>query len=155
MIDLLQEMTDLLSRLEERRIEYALCGGLAMAVYAFPRATLDVDIMIKPGSLEAVKATAMELGYGHDAGLLEFKGGAIRIYRLTKIAASSADALVLDLLLVTPQIQDVWEDRRRLEWERGMLSVVSPEGLIALKTMRGSGQDQDDIERLRELLDED
>jgi len=154
-MDLLNELTKLLGRLEGERIEYALCGGLAMAVYAFPRATLDIDVMIEPESLGAVKAVAKDLGYSVDVGLLEFQRGAIRMYRLTKIPTDASDALVLDLLLVTPQIREVWDGRRRLEWENGMLSVVSPGGLIALKSMRRSGQDQDDIERLKGILDED
>jgi len=126
-----------------------------MAIYAFPRATLDIDIMIEPESLSTVKALAKDLGFSLDVGLLEFKEGAIRIHRLTKIPAGSADALVLDLILVTAQIKEVWDDRRRLEWEGGTLSVVSPRGLITLKSMRDSGQDRDDIERLRSILDED
>jgi len=42
-----------------------------------------------------------------------------------------------------------------VEWEGGILSVVSPEGLIALKSFRSSGQDQDDIKYLRSITDED
>jgi hypothetical protein len=154
-MDLFEELTHLLQRLEDERIAYALCGGLAMAVYAFPRATLDIDIMIEPESLGAVKALAKNLGYSVDVGLMEFKRGAIRVYRLTRVPTGAADAVVLDLLLVTPQVKEVWDDRRRLEWERGMLSVVSPQGLITLKSMRRSGQDEDDIEHLRSILDED
>lgn len=154
-MELLEELTHLLRRLEEEHIEYALCGGLAMAVYAFPRATLDIDIMIEPESLETVRGLAKELGYSVDVGLLEFKEGAIRIHRLTKLPAGSEDAMVLDLILVTTQTQEVWDNRRRLEWVAGTLSVVSPQGLITLKSMRGSGQDRDDIERLRSILDED
>ncbi len=154
-MDLLEELTHLLRRLEDERIAYAVCGGLAMAVYAFPRATLDIDIMIEPESVGAVKALAKDLGYSVDVGLLEFKGGAIRIHRLTKVPTGAGDALVLELLLVTRQLREVWDGRRRLEWEGGTLSVVSPQGLIALKSMRQSGQDQDDIEHLRSILDED
>lgn len=35
------------------------------------------------------------------------------------------------------------------------LKVLSPEGLIMLKSLRNSGQDIDDIEYLKELVDED
>lgn len=153
-MDLLQELTHLLRRLENERIQYALCGGLAMAVYAFPRATLDIDIMIEPESLGTVKALAKDLGYSVDVGFLEFKEGAIRIYRLTKVPTGAADELVLGLLLVTPQVKQVWDDRRRLEWEAGTLWVVSPQRLITQKSMRNSGQDRDDIEHLRSILDE-
>ncbi|RJP27514.1 MAG: hypothetical protein C4527_13030 [Candidatus Omnitrophota bacterium] len=153
-MDLLKELKELLRQFEDQQIDYALCGGLAMAVYAFPRATLDIDILIEPQSLESVRSIANQLGYTIDVGSMEFNAGAIRIYRFTKIHEASADAIPLDLLLVTPQIKEVWNDRCHVEWNEGQLSVVSPEGLIALKSLRGSGQDQDDIKKLREIIDE-
>jgi len=42
-----------------------------------------------------------------------------------------------------------------IEWEGNPLKVVSPQGLILLKSFRSSGQDQDDIEYLRSLENED
>jgi hypothetical protein len=61
----------------------------------------------------------------------------------------------LDLLIVTPEIKSAWDLRVKVEWEHGDLSVVSPEGLILLKSFRGSGQDQDDINFLKSITDED
>ena len=61
---------------------------------------------------------------------------------------------MLDMLLVTPEMKTVWESRQRVSWEEGELPVVSPRGLIELKSKRLSGQDQDDIINLRSLLDE-
>lgn len=63
--------------------------------------------------------------------------------------------IILDLLIVTPATRQAWEGRVKVEWEGGVLSVVSPEGLVALKSIRSSGQDKDDIEYLRSILDED
>jgi len=40
-MDLLEELKNLAAKLHSEGIEYALCGGLAMAIYAMPRATLD------------------------------------------------------------------------------------------------------------------
>jgi hypothetical protein len=57
---------------------------------------------------------------------------------------------MLDLLLVTPAISDAWQNRTRVEWDRGMMSVVSREGLAMLKSFRASGTDLDDIRRLKE-----
>ncbi len=154
-MDLLEELTKLLSRLKEEKIDFALCGGLAMAVYAFPRATLDIDIMIESKVLARVKEIVGKLGFSIDSGLTKFKSGTIKIYRLCKIIPESKDELILDLLLVTPEIHDVWESRKEVLWEGGSLTVVSPEGLIRLKSIRRSGQDKDDIEHLRDLIDED
>lgn len=154
-MDLLEELTSLIKRFEKEGIEYALCGGLAMAVYAFPRATLDIDIMIEPEILEKTRSVASELGYSLDAGLMEFKKGMIKIYRMTKLIEESRDVLVLDMILVTPELKEVWIRKQRVKWENGELSVVSPEDLIYLKSLRNSGQDRDDIEHLRRILNED
>lgn len=154
-MDLFEEFLILAAKFESENVEYALCGGLAMAVYAFPRATLDIDIMIESETLEKVKNIVKALGFSFDTGLMEFRKGTIQKYRLTKIHPESGDTLVLDMLLVTPEIKDVWETRQRLTWDKGELPVVSPEGLIKLKSLRHSGQDQDDIKHLRRIINED
>ena len=53
-MDILDELKSLINKLEEENIDYALCGGLAMAIYALPRATLDIDILITPNLLEKI-----------------------------------------------------------------------------------------------------
>ena len=153
-MDLFEELTGVLARLDSAGIDYALCGGLAMAVHAFPRSTLDIDVMIDPVDLEAVKSLAKGAGFTLDTGLMCFADGKVSIYRMAKPAGDDMDPLVLDLLLVSESTQDAWGTRTRLPWQEGELSVVSAEGLITLKAMRASGQDHDDIDRLRSLSDE-
>jgi len=153
-VELVEELQHLVQRLDEKQVDFALCGGLAMAVYAFPRATLDIDLMVQPGDLAEVKAVARELGFNLDVGLLKFKQDRVQIYRLTKTDPEEPFPLVLDMLLATPEMEDVWKTRRRVEWEHGSIPVVSPEGLIRMKSLRSSGQDRDDIEHLKRLIDE-
>jgi hypothetical protein len=150
-LDLYEELTRLIAALEMQRVEYALCGGLAMAVWALPRATVDIDILIEPASLSATETVAESLGYSIRTRPMVFSDGAIRIHRISKIDPDGGDVLMLDMMLVTPEISDVWANRTRVEWEHGTISVVSREGLVKLKMFRGSGIDQDDIQRLREI----
>lgn len=154
-MDILDELKALINKLEEKNIEYALCGGLAMAIYALPRATLDIDILIKPNLLEKITSVTDDLGFTLKAAPMEFHGGKIKIHRVTKIEPATGENLVLDMLIVTPEIKEAWNNRIKVEWEYGNISVVSPEGLILLKSFRGSGQDQDDIDFLRSIIDED
>ena len=154
-MELFEEFSQLVSELKKENIEYALCGGLAMAVYAFPRATLDIDILIEPDALEKVKDIAKRVGFNFDAGLMKFREDAIQIYRVTKIIPESSDSLMLDMILLTPEIKEVWESKQILSWDQGELPVVSPQGLIKLKSMRLSGQDQDDIKNLKSIINED
>lgn len=154
-MDLIDELKKLISQLERNEIDYALCGGLAIAIYAKPRATLDIDIMIDPNFLEKAKMAVSELGFELSAAPMKLHDGAIIIHRLVKIDEISGEHLVLDFLLVTSKTKEAWEDKITVEWEGNPLKVVSPNGLILLKSFRNSGQDKDDIEYLRSLVIED
>lgn len=55
---LLDELSKLISALDENKIEYAVCGGLALTIHGFPRATFEIDILIRPESLEKAYKTA-------------------------------------------------------------------------------------------------
>ena len=150
MLDLYEELRILVGKLQESKIEYALCGGLALAVYGLPRATIDIDLLITKDSLPDVQTIAQKLRYTLKATPMEFAKGVIEIHRVSKIDPESGDLFSLDFLLVTPEIDSVWRSRREVEWEDGKLWLVSREGLITLKSLRGSGQDLDDIQRLKE-----
>ncbi len=126
-----------------------------MAIYALPRATLDIDIMIEADSLDTVKKSVHGLGFVTNAMPMEFQGGKVLIHRISRIDPDTQEVLSLDLLIVTPETRQAWETRTRVEWEGGSVSVVSPEGLILLKSIRGSGVDQDDIRFLRDIINED
>lgn len=154
-MNLLEELKNLTSRLDESGIDYALCGGLALAVYARPRATLDIDIMIESDFLTKTGELARDLGYTLDAAPMEFKNGSVVIHRLTKVDGDTGEVLMLDLLIVTPATRKAWQSRRAVEWDDGQLKVLSPKGLVYLKSLRGSGQDRDDIDYLRSIDDED
>jgi hypothetical protein len=150
MLDIYDEFRNLVAVLEEHEIDYALCGGMAMAVHERPRMTIDIDILIQAESLDRVIAIATELGYKIRGRDMSFANGAVEIRRISKIDPESGDPLSLDLLLVTPQLRSAWEPRVESEWEGGTFSVVSRAGLIALKQLRMSGQDLDDIKTLEE-----
>ena len=151
-MDIYDELHNLLEALRRHRVAYGLCGGLAMAVYGIVRATEDIDLLVEESGLRKVRAVAEGLGFRFGPKPLVLKRGRIKIYRMLKLAGE--DFLKLDLLLVTPSTQLAWDSRRTMRTEFGRLQVVSPAGLIHLKRLRRSGQDQDDIRRLKELPDE-
>ena len=153
-MNILEELKAITTKLDGEGVPYALCGGLAMAVYALPRATLDIDMMIEMDTLFRVRRAMHDLGFTLSAAPMEFKGGSVQIFRLCKVDSESGEELILDLLIVTPETREAWESRQTTQWEEGEISVVSPSGLIALKALRGSGQDRDDIDYLRSISDE-
>jgi hypothetical protein len=74
---------------------------------------------------------------------------------LSKPDPETGDLLSLHLLVVTPELEPVWETRERIDWEHESVPVVWRAGLVAMKRLRGSGQDLDDIRMLEEGNGED
>lgn len=148
MLDLVEEFRGLVEALEREGVAYAVCGGLALAVHAHPRATLDVDLLVPPEEVERAAEVARAAGYDIETGLLVVRKDVVEMYRLSKPDPETGDLLSLDLLRVTPALLPVWEGRERVRWEHGEIPVVSREGLVAMKRLRGSGQDLDDIRAL-------
>lgn len=72
-MDLLEELKNLTAKFDLLEIDYALCGGLALAIYARPRATLDIDIMIEPDSLRQTRNSAEDLGFTLSAAPMELR----------------------------------------------------------------------------------
>jgi hypothetical protein len=147
MTTLLDELSQIISALEENEIEYAVCGGLALAIHGLARATLDIDILIQPESLEKAYKVGAENGFDIRGLDISFKERAVEIRRVSKID-ENGEVLSLDLLLVTPHVEDVWETRESIYFLGSKLSVVSREGLIKMKVLAGRPQDLADIERL-------
>jgi hypothetical protein len=149
-MDLFQELSGLLQALEERRVPYALCGGFALSVYGIVRATEDLDLMVPPEALPDLRQTLKELGFTRENPPMELAGGKVVITRFLRFVQSSEEAVMVDALHVTPGVRAAWDSRTRVVTGLGSISVVSREGLIALKRLRNSAIDQTDIARLEE-----
>ena len=143
---LIGELKPLVKTFNEYGVEFALCGGLAVAVHGFVRATQDIDFLIREESLESALRAAADVGFdirGHD---ISFKDRVLEIRRVSKIV--DLEVVSLDLLLVTAEFEDVWETRESREFYGEVLDVVSKSGLLKMKRHAGRGQDLVDIERL-------
>jgi hypothetical protein len=147
-MDILDEYTALIHRLELKGIEYATCGGIAMAVHGFVRATKDIDILIRDKDLEKAFEVARELGFDIEGLPIDFDAGAFKLRRLSKIERETQSLLTVYFILVTDFTEDVWEDRDLMDWGSGRAWVVSKRGLIKMKRHAGRAQDLVDIDNL-------
>lgn len=146
MADLYDELVALLSALDAANVEYALCGALALAVHGAPRATRDIDLIARKEDHDRIRELARGLGYVFEALPMQFSGSGIEVQRYSKLV--DGRPLMLDLLWLDAKLETVWNDRVRLAWREGTLSVVSREGLITLKLTAGRPQDLVDIQSL-------
>ena len=60
----------LICLLKKYKVEFAVCGGHAVAFHGYPRMTMDVDLLIEPSEKNAdrVMSALVEFGFG-DAGI--------------------------------------------------------------------------------------
>jgi hypothetical protein len=147
MPDLFAEFRALVSALAQAGLPFAVCGGIAMAIHARPRTTIDIDLLAPGSAIADLERVAARLGFERRLqGPIHLGGGAVTMHRLTKMAPADPEVLMLDVIEVRPGVTAAaWESRRTVEWEGMGVSVVSREALIALKRLRGSPQDLADI----------
>jgi len=154
-MDLYEELIGLIEVLSDVKIDYALCGGIAVAFYGYPRFTRDIDLLIQREKLDVVLELTKKRGFTLEAGVIPIGGKGkdkSEIYRISKVDGS--DLLTLDLVLVSPGLQDVWENRELFDWQGRKVPVVSREGLMKMKQLSGRDQDLLDLKMLG-LMDHD
>jgi hypothetical protein len=154
MADIFEEFQNLIGRINEKQIDYAVCGGWAMAIHGAPRATVDIDLLVANENLSKVWRIAEDLGYWVEGLPLSFDDGIIEIRRISKIDEETKTLFTIDFLLVTEGLKKVWETRENIDWEDDKVWTVSREGLIFMKKLSGRHKDLGDIESLLELENE-
>ena len=154
MADIFDEFQELIKKLNDRQIDYAVCGGWAMAIHGAPRATVDIDLLVETEKLSEVWKIAEDLDYWVEGLPLSFDNGMIEIRRISKIDKESKTLFTIDFLLVTEGLRQVWETRENIDWEDDKVWTVSRDGLIFMKRISGRHKDLGDIETLTELENE-
>jgi hypothetical protein len=145
---LAEEFDRLIDALEAAGADYALIGGLAVAVWGAPRATKDIDLLVPADRVEEVKRVAVSRGFTLEAGPMTFRDGT-ELRRISKVEGTGL--LTLDLMLVDTVLESAWRSRVRVPTLRGKLWVVSRDALIEMKARAARPQDIFDIQRLKDL----
>lgn len=145
---LLEELEGLLGALDAAQVDYALIGALAVAVWGSPRATKDIDLLVRREDLERARATAAACGYTLEAMPLEFKDGT-EVHRVSKIDPAG-NMMTVDFMLVDANLEPAWSSRIVLPFASQRVSVVSRDALIGMKARAARPQDLMDIQNLRD-----
>ena len=147
MPNLFEEFRAVVGALTGAGVPYAVCGGIAMSIHAQPRATVDIDFLAPPDAVVKIVDALVPLGFvRRERAPTRLAKGEVVMHRLTKIVPGDPEVLVLDVIEVQPgATARAWQTRTSAEWEGHPVTVVSRDGLIGLKKLRGSPQDIADI----------
>lgn len=157
-LDLIAELEALVESFERGGVEYALCGGLAVAVHGHPRATMDIDVLVQAEQLASAIQVARGLGFDIPARKTVFglRAGTPReMQRVSKLDPETSELMSLDLLVVGPGLEEVWDGRIVVPWRERDIAIVSRVGLVMMKRLAGRPQDLADIAALEETDDDD
>jgi len=148
-MNLIDELFSVVSCLERNKIEYAICGGIAVIIHGYPRLTKDIDFMILREDKERIEESIKDLGYTFNSGIIPFDVGKEterQIFRITKVQGE--DFLALVFILVPPFLEEVWQTRENQLLENRKVVVVSRQGLARMKRIAKRPQDIADIANL-------
>ncbi len=82
---------------------------LQSPVHGYPRFTKDIDVLIRPESLEVAKSSLAQIEYDLEGGLFRFNPGTSHENLMYRVSRAEGPRLtLLDLLLVAPVFEDVW-----------------------------------------------
>lgn len=123
-----------------------------MAAHGYPRVTKDIDLLIEPSEVDSCHSALSKIKYDLNSGLIPFDIGTEserRVYRISK--AEGRELVTLDLIVVTPILQEIWNNREAVEVDSQPIKIVSKSGLIKMKRIAGRLQDLADIEALERI----
>ena len=147
-LELPDDFRDVLVALADERAEFVLIGGWAMAVHGRPRATEDLDLLVRatPANSARVFAALAAFGapvgpHGVDADTFRHEGPAYRIGMkplqievLTRISGVSFEEAASDPL--------------RADVDGRVVAVIGRQALLRNKRAAGRHKDLDDVEWL-------
>jgi hypothetical protein len=148
-VNLYEELRGVLAALDGANVDYALVGALAVAVWGAPRATKDIDLLVRAEDLPRAMEAVRSLGFTLEALPFQFKDGS-ELQRVNKVDAAG-HLMTVDFMLVDPNLEPVWNSRTRLPFAEGEVAVVSRDALIGMKARAARPQDLMDIQNLKDL----
>ena len=145
MIDTLRELLAGLERLEQQEdLQVAVIGGLARGVWARPRATMDVDVIVDTTDLQTLVEAAPDAGLTTDPREVEVLRGS-GMTRL-RVPHHLQGPVRLDVLSADhPYYRRVIERAVRTDILGHELPVACAEDIIVLKVLADRLQDRADV----------
>jgi hypothetical protein len=136
-------------RLAQAKIAHAFGGALALAYYAEPRATIDIDVnlFVVPSAYPGIERDLAELGVGDGAELAA-------VERDGQCRLRWGDTPV-DLFFAYDDLHEAMRRAiRKVQFGDTTIPILSPEHLLVCKTIFNRPKDWLDIEQMLVSVDE-
>ena len=137
----------LLKLLKEHKVDFVIIGATAFPVHGYARATLDIDIFIRPVAINAKRTLEALKRFGYDVTDIKEKD------LLEKKLLIRQYAVETDIHPFVKGIgfKQVWKNKVRAKFGNTFVYFVSLDDLIKMKCAAGRPKDFEDLKNLRRL----
>ena len=137
----------LLKSLKGHKVQFVIIGATAFPVHGYSRATLDIDIFIRPDKSNAEKALSALEDFGYD------------ISDITIDEILTKKILIRQYLVETDihpfvkgvSFEEVWKNRVKAKFGDTFVWFASLDDLIKMKKAAGRPKDREDLKYLLKL----
>lgn len=137
----------LLKSLKEHKVKFVIIGATAFPVHGYARATLDIDIFIRPDRVNAERTWFALKAFGYDVTDVKIED------LLKKKLLIRQYAVETDIHPFVKGISfaEVWKNKVRAKFGNTFVYFASLDSLIKMKRAAGRPKDLDDLKYLRRL----
>lgn len=142
------DFSDMLSALSEEGAEFLLVGAYALAAHGVPRATGDMDILVRPTPANAERIWKALIRFGAPLADLSVDDFTV----LGRVVQIGVEPCRIDLLTAITGVtfDEAWGDRVVVEVSGLRIPVLSRAHLVQNKRQTGRPQDRADVTRLED-----
>ena len=141
------DIEGLLKLLKEHKVEFVVIGATAFPVHGYARATLDIDIFIRPTEENAVKTLAALKEFGYDVTDIS-KQDLLKKKLLIRQYAVETD---IHPFVKGINFDDAWKNKVRSKFGNTFAYFASLDDLIKMKRAAARPKDLEDLKYLRKL----
>ena len=138
---------DLLRLLKEHKVDFVIIGATAFPVYGYARATLDIDIFIRPVRSNAERALEALNEFGYDMTDVTVEDLLTKKLLIHQYAVEA----VIHPFVKGVSSDQVWRNRVEAKFGKTAVFFASLDDLIEMKRSTGSPQDLQDLKYLMRL----
>ena len=137
----------LLKLLKENKVDFVIIGATAFPVHGYARATLDIDIFIRPTQVNADKTRWSLKAFGYDVSDVTKKDLLERKLLIRQYAVETD----IHPFVKGITFEEAWKNKVKAKFGNTFVYFASLEDLIKMKRAAGRAKDLEDLKYLRKL----
>jgi hypothetical protein len=141
-----KDYEELLGLLNKNRVKYCIVGAYAVAFYAMPRYTKDIDILIEPTRANARRILKTLNEFGFESLKLSEKD----FTEKGQIIQLGYEPVRIDIITSISGLNfyEIWKGRRKGQYGKIKVNFIDLENLIKSKRISGRNRDKADLKIL-------